>query len=156
MDFSFTLLVLVLPLTTFGVLGLMGNRFKPMMAGLIGTTNLFIITILSYYTAYLYFTGTYPDGYPSLKAFNSLWLTFTDHLQIHLGILLDPLSVMMLVVITTVSLMVHIYSLGYMKGEKGFQLFFLCLLFPCWGWWLPRTFFRCISFGNWLAYHHTY
>ncbi len=34
-----------------------------------------------------------------------------------MGILLDPISVMMLVVISTVSLMVHIYSFGYMKGE---------------------------------------
>jgi NADH-quinone oxidoreductase subunit L len=41
-----------------------------------------------------------------------------------MGILLDPISVMMLVVITTVSFMVHIYSLGYMKGEKGFERFF--------------------------------
>ena len=38
--------------------------------------------------------------------------------------LLDPISVMMLVVITTVSLMVHIYSLGYMKGDPGFYRFF--------------------------------
>ena len=41
-----------------------------------------------------------------------------------MGVLLDPISVMMLVVITTVSFMVHIYSLGYMKGEKGFERFF--------------------------------
>lgn len=36
-----------------------------------------------------------------------------------MGILLDPISVMMLVVISTVSLMVHIYSFGYMKGERA-------------------------------------
>ncbi|MFV0470071.1 MAG: NADH-quinone oxidoreductase subunit L, partial [Dysgonomonas sp.] len=41
--------------------------------------------------------------------------------------MLDPISVMMLVVITTVSLMVHIYSLGYMKGEKGFQRYYAFL-----------------------------
>ena len=55
------------------------------------------------------------------------WLRFTEHLYINLGILLDPISVMMLVVISTVSLMVHIYSLGYMKGEKGFERYYAFL-----------------------------
>ena len=44
-----------------------------------------------------------------------------------MGVMLDPISVMMLVVITTVSLMVHIYSLGYMKGERGFERFYAFL-----------------------------
>ena len=44
-----------------------------------------------------------------------------------MGILLDPISVMMLVVISTVSLMVHIYSFGYMKGEVGFQRYYAFL-----------------------------
>ena len=44
-----------------------------------------------------------------------------------LGILLDPISVMMLIVISTVSLMVHIYSFGYMKGEVGFQRYYAFL-----------------------------
>lgn len=44
-----------------------------------------------------------------------------------MGIMLDPISVMMLVVISTVSLMVHIYSFGYMKGEKGFQRYYAFL-----------------------------
>jgi NADH-quinone oxidoreductase subunit L len=41
-----------------------------------------------------------------------------------MGILLDPISVMMLVVVTFVSLMVHIYSLGYMKGEERFSTYY--------------------------------
>ena len=44
-----------------------------------------------------------------------------------MGVLLDPISVMMLVVISTVSFMVHIYSLGYMKGEKGFERYYAFL-----------------------------
>ena len=41
-----------------------------------------------------------------------------------MGALIDPISVMMLVVITFVSLMVHIYSLGYMKGEERFSTYY--------------------------------
>jgi NADH-quinone oxidoreductase subunit L len=54
-------------------------------------------------------------------------LQFTDKLHIDLGVLLDPISVMMLIVVSTVSFMVHIYSIGYMKGEKGFERFFAFL-----------------------------
>ena len=64
--------------------------------------------------------------------FNIEWLRFTDTLHIDLGVLLDPISAMMLIVITTVSLMVHIYSLGYMKGERGFERYYAFLsLFSC-------------------------
>ena len=128
MDYSFALLIILFPLAAFVGLGLLNNKLKPGTAGMIGTTSLFIITVFSYYTFYRYFTGANPEeGYVAIGAFNILWLTFTEQLQIHLGVLLDPLSVMMLVVITTVSLMVHIYSLGYMKGEKGVQRYYAFL-----------------------------
>ena len=124
-----TLFILILPLLSFLVLGLAGKKIKPAAAGAIGTSVLFVTTLLAYYTAFLYFTagrdasGAFPAGIP----YNLLWLPFTDTLSIHLGILLDPISVMMLVVITTVSLMVHIYSFGYMHGEKGFQRYYAFL-----------------------------
>ena len=124
MDYSFTILILTLPLVTFLVLGLAGEKFKPAVAGIIGTTVLAVIAFLSWFTAINYFTGSPGEPYQAIEPVNYLWLSFTDKLQIHLGILLDPLSVMMLVVITTVSLMVHIYSLGYMKGERGFQRYY--------------------------------
>jgi NADH-quinone oxidoreductase subunit L len=128
MEYSFALLILIIPLAGFLTIGLLNNKIKPSLAGIIGTTGLLIITILSYYTAFLYFSSKSPEeGYQSVEAFNVLWLAFSEQLQIHLGILLDPLSVMMLVVITTVSLMVHIYSLGYMKGEHGFQRYYAFL-----------------------------
>jgi NADH-quinone oxidoreductase subunit L len=65
------------------------------------------------------------DGvFQQIIGYNTLWLRLTEKLHIELGVLIDPISVMMLIVVTTVSLMVHIYSLGYMKGEKGFERFF--------------------------------
>jgi NADH:ubiquinone oxidoreductase subunit 5 (subunit L)/multisubunit Na+/H+ antiporter MnhA subunit len=44
-----------------------------------------------------------------------------------MGIMLDPISVMMLVVVTFVSLMVHLFSLGYMKGEERFATYYAFL-----------------------------
>jgi len=46
------------------------------------------------------------------------------HLAISMGILLNPLSVLMAVIVTSVSLLVQVYSLGYMKGDPGFPRFF--------------------------------
>ena len=125
---QYTLLILVLPLLSFVVLGLMDTKWKPKVAGTIGTTVLGIVTLLSYYTAWMYFSSADISGtYQKLIPFQMEWLRFTEHLYINLGILLDPISVMMLVVISTVSLMVHIYSLGYMKGEKGFERYYAFL-----------------------------
>src|SRR4029077_6268176 len=47
--------------------------------------------------------------------------------SIDMGIILDPISMMMIVVVTFVSLMVHIYSLGYMKGEERFSTYYAYL-----------------------------
>jgi NADH-quinone oxidoreductase subunit L len=128
-NFSYTIWIPLLPLLMFLLLGLAGNKYFPKLSGIIGTCGLGIITLLSYVTAYKYFfTSEKIDGaFQKIVAVNTVWLQFTDKLHIDLGILLDPISVMMLVVITTVSLMVHIYSLGYMKGEKGFERFFAFL-----------------------------
>jgi NADH-quinone oxidoreductase subunit L len=128
-NFSYTILIPLLPFFMFLLLGLAGHKLKPKLSGLLGTCGLGIITILSYITAYKYFftSEKVEEAYQKLTAVNITWLQFTDKLHIDMGILLDPISVMMLVVITTVSFMVHIYSLGYMKGEVGFERFFAFL-----------------------------
>ena len=114
---------------SFLVLGLAGMRMKHKVAGAIGTAVLAVVAVLSYATAYQYFgNGRSADGtFATLMPWNFEWLPFTDSLHIDMGILLDPISVMMLIVISTVSLMVHIYSFGYMKGEVGFQRYYAFL-----------------------------
>jgi NADH-quinone oxidoreductase subunit L len=106
--------------------GLFGNRFKPLISGLIGTTGLLFSFILSLLAAWNFFfvNGITGEAYPVIIAAKTTWLQLTDNLKIDMGVMLDPISVMMLVVITTVSLMVHIYSLGYMKGDEGFARFY--------------------------------
>ena len=51
------------------------------------------------------------------------WMTSGDT-SIVVGFLIDPLTVMMMLVVTFVSLMVHIYTIGYMAEDKGYQRFF--------------------------------
>jgi len=128
-NYTYTLLIPLIPLTFFLLIGLTGHKMKPIVSGLIGTTGLGISAILSYITAFNYFIAGHAagTGFASIKAFEISWLHLTDKLTITLGSLIDPISVMMLVVITTVSLMVHIYSLGYMKGDPGFSRFYAFL-----------------------------
>ncbi|MFQ8713378.1 MAG: NADH-quinone oxidoreductase subunit L [Alistipes onderdonkii] len=126
---EYTILILLLPLLSFLFLGLAGMKLKPVVAGAIGTAVLAVVALLSYCTAFEYFSaGRDASGvFPTLVPWNTVWLPISRTLHIDLGILLDPISVMMLVVISTVSLMVHVYSLGYMKGEWGFQRYYAFL-----------------------------
>ncbi|HMX91505.1 MAG TPA: proton-conducting transporter membrane subunit, partial [Nitrospira sp.] len=51
------------------------------------------------------------------------WLT-SGNLDIHIGISIDRLTAVMLILVTTVSTLVHIYTIGYMHGEPGYARFF--------------------------------
>ena len=132
---EYTLLILLLPLLSFLLIGVVdldipknGRVWGPKAAGFIGTASLAAVTVLSYVAAFQYFTGErLADGtFPTIVPYNFTWLPLGS-LHFDLGILLDPISVMMLVVISTVSLMVHIYSFGYMHGERGFQRYYAYL-----------------------------
>ena len=127
MEYSYSIFILLLPLFSFIILGLAGMKMSHKLAGYIGTCSLGIVTILSYLCAFQYFgADRVNDIYPTIVPYNFTWLPLGS-LHFDLGILLDPISVMMLIVISTVSLMVHIYSFGYMHGEKGFQRYYAFL-----------------------------
>ncbi len=132
MEFSYTVAVLIIPIVMFLFLGIVGVKLSKKTAGLLGTCAMGVTTVIAYAAALTYFFGTdqgqIVDGVrQQLEVMNVTWLQFTENLIIKLGILLDPISAMMLIVITTVSFMVHIYSLGYMDGEKGFQRYYAFL-----------------------------
>ena len=144
--YSYAFLILLLPFLSFLLLGLLGMKMPKKVAGYIGTALMAVVVCLCYYTAYQYFFGVGRDAsglYPTVTAFNLTWLDFGKSpifgidLLFKIGFRLTPISAMMLLVITTVSLMVHIYSFGYMAErdehyqvegyEKGFQRFYAFL-----------------------------
>lgn len=141
MEYSYAFLILLLPFVSFLILGLLGMKMKPKVAGIVGTVLIGMVFAMSLYTAYEYFFAVGRDPqtglYPTVTVFNITWLRFTELLTFNIGFRLTPISVMMLVVITTVSFMVHIYSFGYMAErddqyrahgyEKGFQRFYAFL-----------------------------
>lgn len=126
---SYIALIPLLPLAGFVLLGLFGRKYLKNSSGLIGTGLLLASTVLALYTAYNYFfvDGKVGDTYQTITAVKYTWLSFSEKVSIDMGIILDPISVMMLVVVTFVSLMVHIFSLGYMKGEERFATYYAYL-----------------------------
>ncbi len=128
MDFTYTILIPLIPLAVFLILGIYSLKIKENVAGIAGVLGLLTSTILSFYTAYQYFfkVGKVNGVYQTFVE-KTVWMNFTDTLHIDMGILIDPISVMMLVVVSTISLMVHLYSRGYMHGDQGFTRFFAFL-----------------------------
>jgi len=124
MSFQYTIWILLLPFIAFVINGLGSGKIPGKISGWIATIAIGISTFLSYRTAFQYFTSSSREQVIAVK---TTWLRFNDTLQIDLGILLDPISVMMLVVITTVSLVVFLYSQGYMKNESGYDRYFAFL-----------------------------
>ena len=125
MDISYTILIPLIPLAVFLLLGIFNQKIKPVVSGYIGVAGLSASAALSFYTAYQYFfvVGKESGIYKTIVQ-KVTWMNFTDTLHIDMGVLIDPISIMMLIVVSIVSLMVHIYSRGYMKGDDGYTRFF--------------------------------
>ena len=123
---TYIALIPLLPLAGFIILGLFGRKYFKNSSGIIATLLLLVATVLAIYTAYGYFFeyGKVNGVYEKLIPLKYTWLQFSEGVSIDMGIMLDPITCMMLLVITFVSLMVHIYSLAYMKGEERFATYY--------------------------------
>ena len=66
------------------------------------------------------------NGWGPAREFSVVWLAIGD-LQVDFGLRLDPLSLLMMLLVTGVASAIHIYSWGYMNEDRGFPRFFACL-----------------------------
>ena len=114
---SLYLLVPLAPLAGAILAGLFGK--------LIGRTGAHIVTILGVAIALAASVLIYQDVQAG-HHFNGALYTWLESggLKLQVGFLIDPLTVMMMLVVTFVSLMVHIYTIGYMADDPGYQRFF--------------------------------
>ncbi|MEO7394148.1 MAG: NADH-quinone oxidoreductase subunit L, partial [Chitinophagaceae bacterium] len=126
---SLLAIIPLLPLMGFLLLGLFGKKLPDRSAGVIGIVLLLISFLLSSFIAYEYFVNSYKHVgfYPTLVPFKYVWLQFSAGLSIDMGIMVDPISMMMIVIVTFISLMVHIYSFTYLKEEKRFSTYYAFL-----------------------------
>jgi len=111
------LLVPLAPLAGALLAGLFGKA--------IGRAGAHIVTILGVAVAFVASFVIYQDVQAGNTYNGTLytWMT-SGNLTFEVGFLIDPLTVMMMLVVTFVSLMVHIYTIGYMHDDPGYQRFF--------------------------------
>ncbi len=108
----------LLPFMGFVIALLLGKRFGNIGAKL-STVILGVCILLSFYCVYLvYMAGSF--------SISMNWF-ITAKFSINFGMLADGLSAMMLVVVSIVSFLVHLYSIGYMHGDSRYWLFFVYL-----------------------------
>lgn len=132
MDITLPILILALPFTMFLILGIGGVKMTRKLAGVLGICANGALLAIAYTVAFTYFFSGNPDFIvdgirQQVEIFDVTWLAFTERMVVNIGFLLDPISAMMLIVITTISFMVHLYSWGYMEHEPGFQRYYAFL-----------------------------
>jgi NADH-quinone oxidoreductase subunit L len=109
-------LIPLLPLAAFLVLGLGGWRIKD-RAHLVAVPAV----VLSLALSVAAFLEVVSGSVISVPLYT--WLT-SGHLDIHIGLHIDRLTAVMLLLVTGVSSLVHVYTIGYMHGEPGYARFF--------------------------------
>ena len=114
-----TLLTIVLaPLIAAAIAGLGGARIPRWVAHSVTILGVAVSCGLS-----IYVLKQLIDGAPTFNENVYTWLV-SDGLQMNIGFLVDKLTALMMVVVTFVSLCVHVYTIGYMHDDPGYQRFF--------------------------------
>jgi len=121
--------LLCLPLSAFVVIRLFTGRRWQIFSGYLSTLVLALTTFFAFIMAWQYFFvyGKMDGAYALFVPIDMNWLVFTNDLSINFSIIIDSISVMMLLVVSFISLMVHVFSLAYMKGEQRYGYYFAYL-----------------------------
>ncbi len=111
-------LIPFLPFLSFALIALFFHRWPRLAAGI----SIASIAV-SFVLAILIANAVFSHEGGVVYEFAVRWLDMNG-LQVDMGLLLDPLSALMLIVVTSIAALVQIYSLGYMKDDPGFASYF--------------------------------
>jgi NADH-quinone oxidoreductase subunit L len=115
-------LLLLMPLVGFLFVLVMGPALKEKAIGAIGTGVVAVSFVLSVITFFALLHRSSREV--TIHLFN--WIN-VGTLHVPAALLVDPLSITMCLFVTGISALIHLYSIGYMHGEKDFRKFFLYL-----------------------------
>lgn len=116
-----TALIPLAPLAGFLLIALLNRQLRHWLVALIACSAVLVSFILS---AVLFFALGDDEQSISYTAFE--WFSAGD-LSVSFSFLVDPLSIIMMLIITGVGFLIHVYSAGYMHGDEGFNRFFAYL-----------------------------
>jgi len=118
-------LIAALPLGGFCVTALIGRRLGK-GAHWIPVLAVFAAWLISMAAAYLALSGTAPFGAGGFDVRLFEWIP-AGSFQVNAGFYVDNLTACLLIVVTTIGLLVHVYSIGYMSHDPGYWRFFAYL-----------------------------
>ncbi len=113
------LLIVLSPLAGAILAGVFGRQLDRQTAHQVAILGVAVSCLLSLYV----FKDIVIDGSPAFNGAVYTWMV-SDGVRFEVGFLIDRLSAMMMLVVTFVSLMVHIYTIGYMHDDPGYKRFF--------------------------------
>lgn len=121
-------LIPAFPFFSFLLVGLAVRIISRRAAGIIATSSIFASAILACWLGWEYY-HLYPPGleHPAIVAWSFEWLKYYDFLAVNVGVLVDPASILLMLVVTIVSALIHLYSIGYMSGDEGYGRYFTYL-----------------------------
>jgi len=130
MPYQLVWLIFLLPLFSFIIISFFVRPFvkkESRVAGYITITALtgsLALSIWALTTVMAIPLREIPIPHRDLPVPNISWVVIEGGISIHLGLIMDSLSAVMVVVVSAVSLMVQIYSQGYMKGDPGYHRYY--------------------------------
>jgi NADH-quinone oxidoreductase subunit L len=114
-------IIIALPLLGAAINGLLGKNFSKTVVNSVGIGSV-ALAFLSFAEAVREFSQLSPEHIPCVKNYFT-WIT-AGQFRVDFSLQVDQLTIVMLGVVTFVSLLVHIYSTGYMAHEEGYYRFF--------------------------------
>ena len=120
-----TWLIPAIPMFSFLFIGLIVRPYFEKLAGWVGTLALLFAALCSYSLAFDFFSAH--TAAKAIVPWSFEWLRFQPGFSVVGGVLVDSISVMLMTVVTTVSFLVHLYSIGYMHEEEGYGRYFTYL-----------------------------
>jgi len=120
----YSYLIPVLPLIGFLINGFCGKKLGKRVVGLIGCGVVLLAFLLAVHT--FFHVLSLPVGQRTDEQIIYRWISAGDF-EVAVGFLIDPLSLVMLLIVTGVGFLIHVYSTGYMAQDERYHRYFAYL-----------------------------
>jgi len=128
---SFAWIIPIAPLFSAFILLIIGHKLPKIITNIIACLGVLVSTIIGYIVTWHYFLFFIINNekFQPITVNKIIWLRFCYNLDIHFGVFIDSLSLLIVIVVCTISFLVHLYSTGYMLENEKRRFFIYFNLF---------------------------